>query len=136
MSIYIKTHHVLYTDQNFPEKLEKSKIWRERKQNGLTIKTLEDFAKEMGYEFVTELKPNVYYADGDIIDVASKQPLTLSSHLQRFYEESIIKAVGKYSVHQYKVPTQKTKHLDGLLLLKKLKRMVTTEPARYQHYRD
>ena len=134
MSIYIKSTNVLYTDQIFVDTLQRSKIWRERETNNLTVKSLEDFGKEMGYDFVTELTPNVYYADGEIINVANNRPITTESQLKNYYTSKIINEVNKLGPTNYAVPSQKIKHFNGILLLKQLKNMIKTEPRRYQNY--
>ena len=134
MSIYITSTNVLYTDQIFVDTLQRSKIWRERETNNLTVKYLEDFCKEMGYDFVTELKPNVYYADGEIINVANNRPITTESQLKNYYTSKIINEVSKFGPANYTIPSQKIKHFSGLLLLKQLKNMIETEPRRYQNY--
>lgn len=134
MSIYIKSTHVLYTDQIFVDILQRSKIWRERETNNLTVKSLEDFGKEMGYNFITELKPNIYYADGEIINVANNRAITTESQLKNYYTSKIINEVNKFGSTNYTVPSQKIKHFSGILLLKQLKNMVETEPRRYQNY--
>ncbi len=136
MSIYIKSTHVLYTDQIFVDTLQRSKIWRERETNNLTVKNLDDFGKEMGYDFVTELKPNIYYADGEIINVANNRPITTESQLKNYYTSKIINEVSKFGPANYTVPSQKIKHFNGILLLKQLKNMVETEPRRYKNYMD
>lgn len=136
MSIYIKSTNVLYTDQIFVDTLQRSKIWRDRETNNLTVKSLEDFANEMGYNFITELKPNIYYADGEIINVANNRAITTESQLKNYYISKIINEVNKLGPTNYTVPSQKIKHFSGILLLKQLKNMVETEPKRYQNYRN
>lgn len=136
MSIYIKSTNVLYTDQIFVDTLQRSKIWRDRESNNLTVKSLEDFGKEMGYNFITELKPNIYYADGEIINVANNRAITTETQLKNYYISKIINEVNKLGPTNYTVPSQKIKHFSGILLLKQLKNMVETEPKRYQNYRN
>lgn len=136
MSIYIKSTNVLYTDQIFVDTLQRSKIWRDRETNNLTVKSLEDFGKEMGYNFITELKPNIYYADGEIINVANNRAITTETQLKNYYISKIINEVNKLGLTNYTVPSQKIKHFSGILLLKQLKNMVETEPKRYQNYRN
>lgn len=136
MSIYIKSTNVLYTDQIFVDTLQRSKIWRDRETNNLTINSLEDFGKEMGYNFITELKPNIYYADGEIINVANNKAITTESQLKNYYISKIINEVNKLGPTNYTVPSQKIKHFSGILLLKQLKNMVETEPKRYRNYRN
>lgn len=136
MSIYIKSTNVLYTDQIFVDTLQRSKIWRDRETNNLTVKSLEDFGTEMGYNFITELKPNIYYADGEIINVANNRAITTESQLKNYYISKIINEVNKIGPTNYTVPSQKIKHFSGILLLKQLKNMVETEPKRYRNYRN
>lgn len=136
MSIYIKSTNVLYTDQIFVDTLQRSKIWRDRESNNLTVKSLEDFGKEMGYNFITELKPNIYYADGEIINVANNRAITTETQLKNYYISKIINEVNKLGPTNYTVPSQKIKHFSGILLLKQLKNMVETEPKRYRNYRN
>lgn len=135
MSIYIRSTHTIYTDQTFLDTLNRSKIWRERDENRLNIKTLADFADEMGYQFVTEIKPNVYYIDGEIVKPPHRSSITLTNHLKDHYIHLIETAVSQYGPKNYTVPTTHIRHLDGILLLKKLKNMVLTEPTRYKNYK-
>ena len=109
MAIYNPKTNTVYTDQDFLDTLAKNKFWKEKNTNGLIIKTLNDFAKELGYDFVTEIKPNVFLFDNDIIDICKQKSITRLSNLEKYYLNKLPKSV--------KPPS----YLDGLLSLKWLK---------------
>ena len=98
MSIYIASTNVIYTDQDFPDTLEKNKFWRDRESNGLIIKSLEDF--------ISEFKPNVYMFDDEIIDVSKHKSITRINDLHNYYKDKLPSDIKKPS------------YLDGLLYLK------------------
>lgn len=109
MAIYNPKTNTVYTDYDFLDTLAKNKFWKEKNTNGLIIKTLNDFAKELGYDFVTEIKPNVFLFDNDIIDICKQKSITRLSNLEKYYLNKLPKSV--------KPPS----YLDGLLSLKWLK---------------
>lgn len=131
MSIYIKETHTVYTDQSFPETLERSKIWRDRETNNLTIKNLDNFGKELGYEFITEIKPNVYYIDGDIIDITNNKPITTSTQLSTYYKKKLLEKMSTVDPN-YTIPKHITDKLKGLELIKSLKRNIEEEYRRFK----
>ena len=109
MAIYNPKTNTVYTDQDFLDVLAKNKFWKEKDKNNLIIKTLDDFAKELGYDFITEIKPNIFLFDDDIIDVCKNKSITRLSHLEKWYINQLPKSV--------KPPN----YLDGLLRIKWLK---------------
>lgn len=109
MAIYNPKTDTVYTDLDFLDTLSKNKFWKEKDTNGLTIKTLDNFAKELGYDFISEIKPNVFLFDNHIIDVCKNKSITRLSHLEKWYINQLPKSV--------KPPS----YLDGSLRLKWLK---------------
>ena len=106
MSIYIASTNVIYTDQDFPDILEKNKFWRDRESNGLIIKSLEDLTSELKLDFISEFKPNVYMFDDEIIDVSKHKSITRINNLHNHYKDKLPLDIKKPS------------YLDGLLYLK------------------
>lgn len=109
MAIYNPKTNTVYTDQDFLGTLAKNKFWKEKDKNNLIIKPLDDLAKELGYDFITEIKPNVFLFDNDIIDICKNKSITKISNLEKFYLNKLPKSV--------KPPS----YLDGSLRLKWLK---------------
>lgn len=109
MAIYNPKTNTVYTDNDFLDVLVKNKFWKEKDTNKLNIKSLNDFAKELGYDFITEIKPNVFLFDNNIIDICKNKSITRLSNLEKYYLNQIPKSI--------KPPN----HLDGLLRLKWLK---------------
>ena len=109
MAIYNPKNNTVYTDLDFLDTLSKNKFWKEKDTNGLTVKTLDDFAKELGYDFISEIKPNIFLFDNEIIDVCKNKSITRLSHLENHYLNQLPKSV--------KPPS----YLDGLLRIKWLK---------------
>lgn len=109
MAIYNPKTNTVYTDQDFLDTLAKNKFWKEKDTNGLIIKTLDDFAKELGYDFVTEIKPNIFLFDEGLINICKNKSITKISDLEKFYLNKLPKSV--------KPPS----YLDGSLRLKWLK---------------
>lgn len=109
MAIYNPKTNTLYTDLDFLDTLSKNKFWKEKDTNNLIVKSLDDFAKELGYDFVNEIKPNIFLFDDDIIDICKNKSITRLSNLEKWYLNQLPKSV--------KPPS----YLDGYLLLKWLK---------------
>ena len=109
MAIYNPKTNTVYTDQDFLDTLAKNKFWKEKDTNGLIIKTLDDFAKELGYDFVTEIKPNIFLFDEELVDICKNKSITKISDLEKFYLNKLPKSV--------KPPS----YLDGFLRIKWLK---------------
>ena len=109
MAIYNPKTNTVYTDKDFLDTLAKNKFWKEKDTNGLIIKTLDDFAKELGYNFVAEIKPNIFLFDKELIDICKNKSITKISNLEKFYLNKLPKSV--------KPPS----YLDGSLHLKWLK---------------
>ena len=109
MAIYNPKTNTVYTDQDFLGTLAKNKFWKEKDKNNLIIKPLDDLAKELGYDFITEIKPNIFLFDNDIIDICKNKSITKISNLEKFYLNKLPKSV--------KPPS----YLDGSLRLKWLK---------------
>ena len=112
MAIYNPKTNTVYTDNDFLNILTKNKFWKEKDTNNLIIKSLNDFAKELGYDFVTEIKPNIFLFDNEIIDICKNKSITKISNLEKFYLNKLPKSV--------KPPS----YLDGSLHLKWLKTKV------------
>ena len=109
MAIYNPKTNTVYTDNDFLDILSKNKFWKEKDTNNLIIKSLNEFAKELGYDFITEIKPNVFLFDNNIIDICKNKSITKISDLKKFYINKLPKSV--------KPPS----YLDGSLHLKWLK---------------
>lgn len=106
MSIYIASTNVIYTDQDFPDILEKNKFWRDRESNGLIVKSLEDLTSELKLDFISEFEPNVYMFDDEIIDISKHKSITRINDLHNYYKDKLPSDIKKPS------------YLDGLLYLK------------------
>ena len=118
MAIYNPKTNTVYTDQDFMDTLDKNKFWKEKDTNGLIIKTLDDFAKELGYDFVTEIKPNIFLFDEELVDICKNKSITKISNLEKFYLNKLPKSV--------KPP----RYLDGSLRLKWIKTKIN------QHHKN
>ena len=109
MAIYNPKTNTVYTDKDFLDILAKNKFWKEKDTNNLIIKSLNDFAKELDYDFITEIKPNIFLFDNEIIDVCKNKSITKISNLEKYYLNQLPKSV--------KPPS----YLDGFLRLKWMK---------------
>lgn len=109
MAIYNPKTNTVYTDQDFLDVLAKNKFWKEKDINNLITKPLNEFAKELGYDFISEIKPNIFLFDDKIIDICKNKSITKISDLEKVYLKKLPKSV--------KTPS----YLDGLLRLKWLK---------------
>lgn len=109
MAIYNPKTNTVYTDNDFLDVLVKNKFWKEKDTNKLIIKTLDDFAKELGYDFVTEIKPNIFLFDEELVDICKNKSITKISDLKNYYLNQLPKSI--------KPPS----YLEGLLCLKWLK---------------
>lgn len=118
MAIYNPKTNTVYTDQDFLDTLAKNKFWKEKDTNELIIKTLDDFAKELGYDFVTEIKPNIFLFDEELVDICKNKSITKISNLEKFYLNKLPKSV--------KPP----RYLDGSLRLKWIKTKIN------QHHKN
>ena len=109
MAIYNPKTNTVYTDNDFLDVLAKNKFWKEKDKNNLIIKSLNEFAKELGYDFITEIKPNIFLFDNEIIDICKIKSITKIKDLEKWYLNKLPKSV--------KPPS----YLDGSLCLKWLK---------------
>lgn len=109
MAIYNQKNNTLYTDLDFVDILEKNNFWKNRDENHLQIRSLNDLAKELGYDFITEIKPNIFLFDTEIVNICKNKSITRFSNLEKHYFEKLPKNI------------KKPKYLDGILLLKWLK---------------
>jgi hypothetical protein len=109
MAIYNPKTNTVYTDNDFLDILAKNKFWKEKDTNKLNVKSLNDFAKELGYDFVNEIKPNIFLFNEQIIDICKNKSITKIRDLEKWYLTKLPKSV--------KPPS----YLDGFLHLKWLK---------------
>lgn len=109
MAIYNPKTNTVYTDNDFSNVLAKNKFWKEKDENNLIIKSLNEFAKELGYDFITEIKPNIFLFDNEIIDICKNKSITKIKDLEKRYLNKLPKSL--------KPPT----YLEGILRLKWLK---------------
>ena len=93
MAIYNPKTNTVYTDQDFLDNLAKNKFWKEKDKNNLIIKSLNEFAKDLGYDFITEIKPNVFLFDDNIIDICKNKSITKISDLEKYYLNQLPKSI-------------------------------------------
>lgn len=93
MAIYNPKTNTVYTDQDFLDNLAKNKFWKEKDKNNLIIKSLNEFAKDLGYDFITEIKPNVFLFDDNIINICKNKSITKISDLEKYYLNQLPKSI-------------------------------------------
>ena len=103
MSFYIASEKTIYTDETFPHSLEKSKIWQDRNQRHLQIKSLDDFARALNLVFISEIEPNVYVWNDEIVMIPHKGAFVTESNLVA------------YATSRLKQPLHVPAYLTGLL---------------------